>query len=149
MNYSYIQPKFVDSQIIRDSNLTQAKPNTLIGIGIMDLTFIDCNLVNCKVPDSATTIGCNNTQVDRCTHLYPEMVERSLLESEPEDCRHRQGTKKQWVKIESGETEFIALKDKQLEPSTQEVRVVKTIDSYGITHQLFEQKVYVYKDIIL
>jgi hypothetical protein len=34
-------------------NLTQFYPGTKIFEGIEDLVFIDCNLNNCKVPDSA------------------------------------------------------------------------------------------------
>jgi len=145
-NFSFIQPDLADGDILRDCNLSQAKPGTEIGKGIKGLVFADCNLINCKVPDDARVIGCNLAQIDRCTHLHPEYIERGLKAC-PEDCRHRQGSQKQWVVI--SEQEFKKHKDASLEPNTPAIRVGKENDSYGITVHTFEKEVYTYKDAVL
>ena len=147
MNYSFTQPKFTEGQTISNCNLTQASPGTEIGKGVKGLKFIDCNLVNCKLPKDAQLIGCNNTQVSRCTHVHPEMIKRGVPAC-GEDCAHRKSGVKAWVKVEEGEKEYIALKKAQLQPNATPVRVSKTVDEFGITRQVFEKEVYVYEDTI-
>ena len=53
-------------------NFSQIIPNTKIFVGIKNLTFYKCNLVNCIPPNDAKAEGCNTAQIERCSHLYPK-----------------------------------------------------------------------------
>lgn len=104
-NWSRQQPVGVnDGDVIEQCNINQAEPDTPICEGmtagsetIVDeetgeettvewgpLTFRNCNLVNCSLPEDAVIESCNTARVDRCYWLHPNWG----LEEEPEDCPH-------------------------------------------------------------
>lgn len=73
----------VDGDVLQGQNFAQEQPFTPIFAGRFGLTFVDCNLVNCVVPDGSIVTGCNTTQVDRCAHLYAGLSYQCEIE-----CRH-------------------------------------------------------------
>lgn len=83
-NWSFSQPPLSDGDEIVNCNLQQFAPNTPIATGVTGLIFRDCNLVNCLLPEGSVAIGCNMTQIDRCSRNWPSVA------AEPcgEDCRH-------------------------------------------------------------
>lgn len=147
MNYSFQQPIFKDNETIENANLTQAVPDTEISPGVTGLTFIKCNLVNCKIPADAIALSCNNTQVSRCTNLNPYLIDYGVVAC-AEDCQHRIGDKKEWVTILGNENKYIELKKDELKTDATQVRIIKTIDEFGITRQVFEKEEFIYEDII-
>ncbi len=77
-------PAVENGQVLTDCNFTQYEPDTAIFEGVAGLTFQNCNLTNCTVPADADVIGCNVTQVSRCSHLHPELPITQCAE----DCDH-------------------------------------------------------------
>lgn len=73
----------VSGDTLQGHNFCQESPNTPILEGLTGLTFVNCNLVNCKLPAGSVVIDCNTTQVDRCSHLHGHLS----YQCEPE-CRH-------------------------------------------------------------
>lgn len=74
-NYSILKKLPVgvkDGHAFNGDNFTQLFPHTKILEGVKGLRFIDCNLVNCDIPEDAETIGCLRAQIDFCTNLHPE-----------------------------------------------------------------------------
>jgi hypothetical protein len=61
-----------DGDTLSGHNFCQEQPYTPILEGLTGLTFVDCNLVNCKVPAGSTIISSNISQIDRCSHLQAE-----------------------------------------------------------------------------
>ena len=59
----------------------------MLGYGL-SLTFRECNLRNCVVPQGTVVDDCNCSQVDYCYWLHPEYT----LTLEDENCRHVVGT---------------------------------------------------------
>ena len=84
-NWAMKQPTGIQpGETITDSNLCQLHPDTPVCFGIEKLTFVRCNLVNCRMPKDAVLIDCATAQIDWCAHLHPEMG----LPAEPDECRH-------------------------------------------------------------
>lgn len=84
MNYTNKQPVFNNGQTVKNYNITQFAPGTKIGEGVTGLKFIRCNLVNCDIPNDATTDNCNTRQLNFCANLHPDWG----LQAEPENCAH-------------------------------------------------------------
>lgn len=86
----YIEIKNGDS--IEGYNVSQDLPNTIICEGLTGLTFKNCNLLNCKIPDDAKIDDCLHRQKDFCYHEYYDKIKdtstRPLLPVEEENCRH-------------------------------------------------------------
>lgn len=61
----------LDGDTVENCNLSQPHPNTFVCVGISNLTFIGCNLVNCSVPIDAIVEDCLTIQKSFCSHLYP------------------------------------------------------------------------------
>ena len=101
-NFSFQDPECSNGDTFVSCNLTQLLPNTEICKDKKNLTFIDCNLVNCKLPQDITATSCNNTQVSKCTHIHPNLIKRGLTPC-AEDCQHRIDDQKHWVEIDGGE----------------------------------------------
>jgi hypothetical protein len=80
-NYSRRDPECRDGDAFVSCNLSQAEPETPICVGRVGLTFRDCNLLNCRVPDDAVVERCNTAQV-RITVSEPDPAvdRRSLAE---------------------------------------------------------------------
>jgi hypothetical protein len=84
-NWSHKEPENVSNgDTIEQCNLSQILPNTSICSGITGLTFRNCNLTNCSIPEDAIVEDCNITQIDRCYHLHSELD----LAVEVDSCRH-------------------------------------------------------------
>ena len=88
-NYAFTTNK--DLPVIEDGwnftnfNFMQKYPNTKIFEGKTDLTFKNCNLMNCDVPNGSTIISCLTTQKSLCSNLYPEFELSPACE---ENCSH-------------------------------------------------------------
>lgn len=74
-------------------NFAQKSPHTLICEGVTELTFLNCNLTNCDIPADAIAEGCNRAQINRCSHLHPDI---GLSECETE-CEHMINKDEVWV----------------------------------------------------
>lgn len=61
LNYSFQTVVVPDGAVLHNCNFTQNQPATVGIIGV-DLTLIDCNLVNCALDPSWTVRGCNTVQ---------------------------------------------------------------------------------------
>ena len=61
-NYVGQSPMVANDATFEYCNLTQRAQDTKMFIGITGLTFKECNLVNCSLPNDAILINCNNTQ---------------------------------------------------------------------------------------
>ena len=77
-----------NGDIFENSNITQLYPDTDICIDTKSLTFIDCNLINCIIPDDAMIYNCNMMKISFCSHLHPELVSIGLSECSDE-CEHK------------------------------------------------------------
>jgi hypothetical protein len=71
--------------VIEGKNFMQLFPHT--AIPNVPVVFRNCNLVNCDIPNGSMEEGCLHIQVDFCSHIHPELVERGLAECGAE-CRH-------------------------------------------------------------
>jgi hypothetical protein len=70
--------------VFENVNFSQAVPHTKILEGVKNLTFIQCNLVNCDVPADAIIDGGNVAQVSRCSHVHSDWG----LSECAENCEH-------------------------------------------------------------
>ena len=69
-NFSHARLLEFDPQpgdIIESCNLAQMHPHTPIAVGVADLQYKGCNLVNCDV--SGVVEHCNIMQISRCGNL--------------------------------------------------------------------------------
>ena len=70
-------------------NFSQANPHTDICEGVTGLTFRDCNLCNCDVPQDAECIGCTPRHISRCTNIeYHASIVDLIDHTCDEDCEH-------------------------------------------------------------
>ena len=90
-NYAFTSrtplPEPKNGEVFEYANFTQMLPNTEIFKGVTGLTFKDCNLTNCKLPEDAKVESCLRVQVEFCTNLHPEWVAKGLIECET-NCSH-------------------------------------------------------------
>lgn len=68
-------------------NLSQVNPNTAIFTGVENLTFTDCNLLNCVLPIGTTRNGGLSVQKDFCGNVNPDLAPLLSTPCE-ENCRH-------------------------------------------------------------
>ena len=62
-NWSWKQPDNINNgDSFIKCNFSQFAPDTDIFEGKTGLSFIDCNLVNCKLPDDVGCDNCNTSQ---------------------------------------------------------------------------------------
>jgi len=91
MNYSFTSkfdlPEVEDGHTFEGDNFLQMTKGTKIFEGVSGLTFINCNLTNCIVPDDATVIGAPLKTQSFCSHVHPRWVAKGLPEC-AEDCEH-------------------------------------------------------------
>lgn len=66
------------------TNFSQRIPGTPIMQGLSGLKFIQCNLVNCAVPEGSVIENGNTTQISRCSHIHKDWP----LPACPEECEH-------------------------------------------------------------
>ena len=87
-NFSFSDPgdKVPDASTIEGGNFSQLEPDTAIMVG-KTLTINGGNFVNVRRDANWIIKGGNWCQVERCSHLHPEWVERGLSEC-AENCGH-------------------------------------------------------------
>jgi len=61
-------------------NFAQAEPGTKIGEGVPGLRFVQCNLVNCVVPDDAVVERCCTAQVEPSPPISEAERKRQRIE---------------------------------------------------------------------
>ena len=91
MNYAFGRipiPDVKDGHTFRGDNFTQLKPYTKILEGKKELTFFNCNLVNCDPPADSKFDGCKPQHYEFCSNLHPNYVERYGLTPCATDCAH-------------------------------------------------------------
>jgi hypothetical protein len=143
-NFSFADPgdKVPDGSTIHGGNFSQLVPGTEILKG-KKLTIHGGNFVNVKKQSEWTIDGGNWCQVERCSHLHPEWVERGLEECAA-DCKHRSADK-EWIELSDAD-EF--RKEKAL-LAANDIKVNNTTDSDGVVTQTFCVRKYVYRDKVL
>lgn len=80
-------PTVENNHTFTGDNFLQLSPHTEILSGVSGLTFVNCNLTNCDIPQDAECIGCRPHHLSFCTHINPKLIERGLTECEV-DCEH-------------------------------------------------------------
>jgi hypothetical protein len=70
-----------------ECNLEQLEPDTAILSGKTGLTFTRCRLVNCSLPGDAVITGGIHPQIDFCTNLHPERINKGQTPC-AENCSH-------------------------------------------------------------
>jgi hypothetical protein len=81
-------PEVKDGHTFTSDNFCQAQPHTKIFEGVKGLTFIDCELTNCDIPEDAKCIGCAPRHAKFCSHLHPKWVEKGVLPQCEDSCEH-------------------------------------------------------------
>lgn len=91
-NYSFgfkPLPAAQDGDVFEKCNFAQLAPHTPIFAGVRNLTFRDCNLMNCDLPPDAKVECClSGAHISFCSHLHPEFP----LEPCADNCEHVVGT---------------------------------------------------------
>lgn len=78
--------------VIEGHNFTQGAPHTAIYAGQTGLTFRNCNLLNCDVPDGSIIEGCLKCHVSFCSHTHPEWLALGYISECATDCTHKTTT---------------------------------------------------------
>lgn len=89
-------PDVPENKTFTESNFYQLLPETEIFAGITGLTFIRCNLTNCKIPVDAIKEGCRHVQYNLCTNLRPDLIDRGLTACVTE-CSHMTDKEEIWI----------------------------------------------------
>jgi len=76
-----------DGDEFRNCNLSRLK-RVEIFKGVKNLKFVECNLVNCILPDDAVTEHCNTVQKSFCTHVLDAKGVHHDLTKCAVDCEH-------------------------------------------------------------
>ena len=69
----------------KNCNFSQSSPYTPILKDFSDISFIDCNLINCELNSSAKKTGCLHIQKDLCSHIHGVKNAGKTCE---EKCKH-------------------------------------------------------------
>jgi len=89
-NYSFKpMPDVPVDKTFTGDNFYQLEPETEIFAGVTGLTFVRCNLTNCKIPVDAETVSCRHVQFEFCTNLRPDLIDRGL-DACVTECTHMQ-----------------------------------------------------------
>lgn len=83
INWAFQQKELESGDIVENINMMQLKPHTIMYEGITGLTFINCNITNCQMPEDATIKG-SNWHKSFCSHLHQSW---ELPKCKPE-CEH-------------------------------------------------------------
>ena len=87
-NFSFKSPTFEAGDEVTGCNLTQAAPGTaLLACAAKAIRFARCNLTNVAIDPAWTVEACNTTQISRCTHLHPELLDRGVSPC-ADNCEH-------------------------------------------------------------
>ena len=94
-NYSFKitgLPEPVDG-VIEGHNFTQGIPHTVIYAGQTGLTFRNCNLTNCEIPEDSIVIGSSYPRlVSYCSHNHPEWLVAGYIPECATNCVHLTST---------------------------------------------------------
>ncbi len=84
-------PEVENGHVFEQYNLCAKTAHTAIFAGKTGLVFKNCNLINCDIPEDATTEFCNNAQISFCTNINPRLIPLGFTEC-AENCSHVVGT---------------------------------------------------------
>lgn len=90
LNYSWTKrplPTAIDGQVFEGFNFCRMVPHTEIFVGVKNLTFRRCNLVNCDIPGDAVVEDCLHIHKTFCSNLSPELIDHGLSAC-AENCDH-------------------------------------------------------------
>ena len=79
-------PEVEDGPVFDGDNFLQLTP-TKIFVGVKNLTFKNCNLTNCILPDDAKVLSHHPQMASFCSHVHPKWVAKGLKEC-TENCEH-------------------------------------------------------------
>ena len=82
-------PKPDEKGVVEGHNFTQGTPHTKIYEGYTGLTFRNCNLCNCDVPEGSVVEYCCTGYVSFCSHQHPEWFSRGFIPECTSNCTHR------------------------------------------------------------
>jgi hypothetical protein len=85
-NYSFQDPDLPDGSVINSGNFTQLAPNTEIMVGKV-ITINGGNFTNVKKDPNWIVNGGNWTQINRCSHNWPDYIQHGLAEC-GDECEH-------------------------------------------------------------
>lgn len=85
---SLLDGLIANGDIFEKCNFSQCIPHTDICVGYDNLTFTDCNLMNCDVPAGSVVNGGLTIQKELCANLHPDLVDQEILIAESENCDH-------------------------------------------------------------
>ena len=77
-----------NGDVFEKCNFSQSVPHTAIAEGYSGLVFIDCNLMNCDIPEGSVCNGCKSWHKELCANLHPDLVALGEINSEDENCDH-------------------------------------------------------------
>ena len=77
-NYAFRQPRFNDGDVVESGMYMQLDPNTLVGVGVKNVTVRGGNWVNCAVPKDWIIEGGNFAQISFWHRQHPEFVKGKL-----------------------------------------------------------------------
>lgn len=88
-NYFFTDPidDFENGDVINNGNFSQLHPGTEILVG-KTLVINGGNWINVKAQPEWVIDGGNWAQIDRCSHLHPEFVEKHGLVECVTECKH-------------------------------------------------------------
>jgi hypothetical protein len=89
-NYSFKElPAVENGAVIEGHNMVRAVPHTAIYEGVTGLTFRNCNLMNCDVPEDAAVEHCMRRHISYCSHVNPDWLFYGFISQCAVDCEHR------------------------------------------------------------
>ena len=140
-NWSFRDPgkDVPDGSVIEGGNFSQLVPGTEILKG-KTLAIRGGNWVNVKKQPEWEVHGGNWAQVERCSNVHPEWVERGLKPCAP-DCKHRSNDK-EWITLGSA-ADF---RKEKASLTAEDVEVNNHTDVDGVIGQTFRVRKYVYLD---
>ncbi|MBE3133995.1 MAG: hypothetical protein IMZ55_11015 [Acidobacteria bacterium] len=150
-NWSHRQPPLKDGDVILDGNFSQLVPGTILCPGVRDVIVKEGNFVNCDKTDCLArgwkieSPGGNWAQVERCSHVHPEWVERGLPVC-AEDCEHRVSAVKGWQEVSEPEFRAVKADARVAKPGTPTARIVEAVDIDGMKTQKLQVEKYRYED---
>ena len=84
-------PDVPNGSTFTGDNFLQMFPHTAILEGKAGLTFVNCNLTNCDLPEGSVTVGCRPVHGSFCSHVHPKWIDKGLTECAV-DCDHLDDT---------------------------------------------------------
>lgn len=87
-NYAWTTGKDLpEGTTFEHTNFHRMEPHTAIFTGRTGMTFRNCNLLNCDLPEGSTVEGGLRGHISHCSHVHPEWVAKGLTECATE-CDH-------------------------------------------------------------